>query len=500
MTATPALTSGLPVASPSSAAADAGMEEGDASFGDALDQVFLTTLAALKDGGPGRGKFLGDAAGEDADREVEGLRDAVQVPDRTGAANLVLATLQASGAVGAGVEGAAGAGAGDAAGSVPVTGPWMPGQVEDGESEFDAGQLLDALRPDAARVAGRDAAGEEFTENTTLRVLRRETHLAVVRTPVNVSATLGGLEEAARAAASETSQATPAIAQAPGNSVRPDPTDATPLGAVLARSHGDAGQTRRDGSNVQTDTGAIENAPKSGAASSFSFEEAAKHSADQNAGGDGRQGSRGEREASSQTSSPISIGLDGTRTQAVRDASGEVVYETPAEQIFSEVRAELDAEPALQTSTDGAKKVLHLELKPASLGSVTVRIALKDNVVTLHLEAQRSDTLAAIERDRDALAGALKSAGYSVDAITSSVQTDAGRLNGLVAAGADANSAAQGNPQGSFAQSAGDGAANSSSQGRSGQSMSENHGERAQSDRGGDRSRVSQGGSDGLYV
>ncbi len=41
MTATPALMSGLPVASPSSGAADAGMEEGDASFGDALEQVFL---------------------------------------------------------------------------------------------------------------------------------------------------------------------------------------------------------------------------------------------------------------------------------------------------------------------------------------------------------------------------------------------------------------------------------------------------------------------------
>ncbi len=499
MTATPALNSGLPVASPSSAAADTGMEEGDASFGDALDQVFLTTLAALKDGGPGRGKFLGGSVGEDADRESEGLRDVAQVPDRTGSANLVLATLQVSGAANGGAEGVAGAG--DGAVSVPATGPWMPGQVEDGESEFDTGQLLDALRPDAARVARRDATGVEFTENTTLRVLRRETHLAVVRTPVNVSATLGGLEEAARAAPSETSQPAPVIGDARGNSLRSDPTDATPLGAVLARSQGDAGQTRRDVSNVHADASTVDNAPKSGAASSFSFEEAAKHSADQNAGGDGRQGSRGEREPSSQTSGAISIGLDGTRTQAVRDASGEVVYETPAEQIFSEVRAELDAEPVLQTSTDGAKKVLHLELKPASLGSVTVRIALKDNVVTLHLEAQRSDTLAAIERDRDALAGALKSAGYSVDAITSSVQTDGGRLNGLVAAGADANSAAsQGNPQGSFAQGAGDGAANSSGQGRSGQSMSENHGERAQSDRGGDRSRVSPGVADGLYV
>jgi chemotaxis protein MotD len=476
VTATPALISGLPLASLASGTAETAVEEGDASFGHALEQVFLSTLDALKDGGPGRGKFLGSAVGEDSERDGDGLRETAQMPDRTGSANLVLATLQSSATAGTEATSAAPVGA-------QAAGPWMPGQVVDGEGEFDTGQLLDVLSTDASRGTAREAkAGTEFTENTTLRVLRRETHLAVVRTPVNVAATLGGLDEAARAAGSETAQpqAAPAAGDMPDSSLRSVPAEGSPLGAALARSHGDAGQM--------------------GAASSFTFEEASRHAADQQASGEGRQGSRGERETTSQTPSPISIGLDGTRTQAVRDASGNVVYETPAEQIFSELRTELDAEPVMQTSSDGAKKVLHLELKPASLGSVTVRIALKDNVVTLHLEAQRSDTLAAIERDREALAGALKSAGYSVDAITSSVQTDAGRLNGVVAAAADVNPAAsQGNPQGSFAQSAGDGAANSSGQGGSGRSMSENHGER-HADRAGERGRVSQGGSDGLYV
>jgi chemotaxis protein MotD len=494
VTATPALISGVPYSSSSSGPADAAaVEDGDASFGRALEQVFLSALDALKDGGPGRGKIPGSKLGDEAERDGDGLQETAQMPDRTGPANLVLATLQSSVSAGTAATGAATV-------EASATGPRMPGQVAGGDGEFDAGQLLDVLSTDPSRGAVRDVkAGTEFTENTTLRVLRRETHLAVVRTPVNVSATLDGLDEATRAAALNTAPAQSVPVADNDGSLRPIPAESSPLGAAVARSQGDGGQMRRVAPNVQGDAPALDTAGQTGAAASFAFEEASQHAADQQAGGDARQGSRGERETASQTSSPIAIALD-TRTQAVRNASGEVIGETPVEQIFSELRSELDVEPVMQTSSDGAKKVLHLELKPASLGSVTVRIALKDNVVTLHLEAQRSDTLAAIERDREALAGALKSAGYSVDAITSSVQSDAGRLSGAVAAAADASAtASQGNAQGSFTQSAGEGAANSSGQGGSGQPTSEKNDERTRG-RTGENGRVSQGGSDGLYV
>ena len=487
MTATQALTSGMPVASPQSGPSDTAADEGDASFGHALEQVFLSALDALK-GGANGGKFLGSGSGEDGERDSDSLRDTGLTTDRASPVNVVLAALQSS----SGSADAATAGAQEA-------GLSMPGQVTDGEGEFDAGQLLDALSTDATRGARGANAGAEFTENTTLRVLRRETHLAVVRAPVNVAETLGGLSEATVAGSDAASLQVAAAAGQRDASMAQGTAEGSPLGAAMARSPGETAQMRRDAATAQADARGADASEQTGVASSFTFEEASRQSADQQASGDGR-GARGERDASSQTTSPVSIGLDGTRTQAVRDASGDIVYETPAEQIFSELRTELDAEQVMQTSTDGAKKVLHLELKPASLGSVTVRIALKDNVVTLHLEAQRSDTLAAIERDRDALAGALKSAGYAVDSITSSVQTDGGRLNGLVAAASDANpTAPQGNPQGSFAQSSGDGSASSFGQGGSGQRTGENHDER-HSDRASERSRVSAGGADGLYV
>ncbi len=132
-------------------------------------------------------------------------------------------------------------------------------------------------------------------------------------------------------------------------------------------------------------------------------------------------------------------------------------------------------------SSDGVVKVLSIELKPANLGSVTVRIALKDNAITVHLETQQREALTAIDREKEALVGALAAAGYSVDGITTGQQSDAGRLlQGLSTGLGDAgSSASRGGAQGQ----AGQGFSNSSGgEGRSNESGSGNSAYRPPSD------------------
>jgi hypothetical protein len=145
---------------------------------------------------------------------------------------------------------------------------------------------------------------------------------------------------------------------------------------------------------------------------------------------------------------------------------------------------------------DGVLKVLHLRLEPSDLGRVTVRMDLKDNQISLHLEASHHDTARAIERDRELLFNALKSAGYVVDTITSQPPETA-RYAGQVqqASGAD--------PQQALA---------SSSQSQSGmaQERSQNGGQSAhypEDDAAGlggvineGRARASQNESGALYV
>ncbi len=186
-----------------------------------------------------------------------------------------------------------------------ATGPWMPGQVEDGERAFDTVQLLDALSTDATRAAGREAAGAEFTENTTLRVLRKETHLAVLRAPGQRFRDAWGagrgdprrwlprhrnLDSPPRTCKHRASRASRRHAQ---------------LGAVAARS-----PWRRRSSSpryhraLRPTQPQIDGAQQSGASSSLSFENATgRLPARMRTVTDGRA-PRGEREASSQTSEP----------------------------------------------------------------------------------------------------------------------------------------------------------------------------------------------------
>jgi chemotaxis protein MotD len=73
--------------------------------------------------------------------------------------------------------------------------------------------------------------------------------------------------------------------------------------------------------------------------------------------------------------------------------------------------------PALVVKHDSPVKILHIQLQPAELGTVTIRMAVKDGALRLELEAGRSDTAQLIQRDREALSALLRSAGYLIDGV-----------------------------------------------------------------------------------
>lgn len=446
MTSAPALNLALSVPQPNAGLPQGGGEGSDEAFGELLEATFLSSLAELKQNMGGRSR-LEDApqreaeAGSPRTRDADAVASVEQAVAPSVTSPMVLASLQA----------AAGLSAAPAEASllpappiddvrVPQTidpalpegdAPVMPGQVQEPIDAFDAARLLKVLSPEEppALLAAASQAGHEIVADTTMRVLRKETHLAVVRSP----------------------------------------------GGELAGQLGTLGAD------------AVADAPVAG--------ELSHH-----AGGEPQQ-EQGERDAKSPTVNAIALSSDGVRQTTAMVPDIEAPFDSPGEQIFTTVRSELEARSAGETTTsDGPLKVLHLELKPAHLGSVTVRIALRDNVVTLHLEAHRSETLSAIERDRDALAGALASAGYSVEAITSALPSDTGRLPGIAAGSADgSSSAAQGGGQGSFGQAAGNGGANSAGQGRSGHSSRDRAGEQPGAGNT-DTGRMARSTSDGLYV
>jgi hypothetical protein len=69
-------------------------------------------------------------------------------------------------------------------------------------------------------------------------------------------------------------------------------------------------------------------------------------------------------------------------------------------------------------STVQPLKVLTVQLHPAELGVVTIRIALKNDALELQIETDRRDTARLVHADRETLSSLLRSAGYSVETMT----------------------------------------------------------------------------------
>jgi flagellar hook-length control protein FliK len=102
-------------------------------------------------------------------------------------------------------------------------------------------------------------------------------------------------------------------------------------------------------------------------------------------------------------------------------AGGAVAHQI-ADRVASEART-LTAQagrpdaPAFGVKHDAAAKVLHLQLQPEGLGTVTIRMSVKDQALRLDLEVGRGDAGHLIQRDRDTLSALLRSAGYMIDGV-----------------------------------------------------------------------------------
>jgi chemotaxis protein MotD len=68
-------------------------------------------------------------------------------------------------------------------------------------------------------------------------------------------------------------------------------------------------------------------------------------------------------------------------------------------------------------------RTMELTLSPVDLGSVTLRLSLKSNVLSVEAEATKASTAKLLSDDRDALTKSLRDAGYDVSTLKI---TDAG--------------------------------------------------------------------------
>lgn len=97
----------------------------------------------------------------------------------------------------------------------------------------------------------------------------------------------------------------------------------------------------------------------------------------------------------------------------------------PAQQVAERIGAGIAADATFARHLAGEAdpatpkpvlKVLQIQLQPADMGTVTVRMELKNEGLMVHVEASRGETAELIRNDQETLSKLLRSAGYGIDA------------------------------------------------------------------------------------
>ena len=485
MTAAQALAPGL-TAPPSAGRSSKGTGDGDhggKGFHDALESASDTSSGSreARHGGSeaqsGEGASSVDAAtgsrGVEAaaargteqsqtQRAILSVEADVAPRDRTSLMERLKAVVAHAGGTGQG-RGAAEGGA-EHSRDAKEGGPVLPGLVDPDGEDFDAARLLAIMRSRGAE--GVSTAGGA----TVVTVLGQERHLALGRLPADVAQQLGDDQQIAaqlRGEAKAASHAASLSAQ----------TDAGADGLERVRGKANGDEVRIAAEGAVGRRGAM-------------FASDGRGQSGAGLGENGQDGSRqhegrGGANGSSANSGAFGASLQnpGVQTPSAVRGQGVTQHESVGEQIAARIRADLNADGLGEASSNGVVKVLKIELKPANLGAVTLRMSLKDNVITVHVETQSAETQALIEREQAKLSKTLSSAGYTVDAITAT-QGDASRAATAVSTpGGDSASA-------SFQQSGGQ------AHGQNGQSEFAGEGRPGRSSAGGDEGASAGGGKD----
>jgi chemotaxis protein MotD len=110
----------------------------------------------------------------------------------------------------------------------------------------------------------------------------------------------------------------------------------------------------------------------------------------------------------------------GNVSSPAKQISDAIVKELPRSNPVSGTSAPAPTSAPLtsKASTLGEVKVIQIQLQPADLGTVSVRISLKGNTLDVQLEVSHGGTANLVAKHRDALENMLKSAGYTPDHIS----------------------------------------------------------------------------------
>lgn len=221
------------------------------------------------------------------------------------------------------------------------------------------------------------------------------------------------LDAGQRAATAPTVASLGARAAANGKDEPADAADATPLpmpatnGATAAAASDNNAATPRTKATILRQETHLP--PVSAPAPSNA--NAGTAAGTQNAPGTGPQPLASDAPQTANATQPAFEGALPVNTPPAQQIADRVAAEATSARVPAD-RADLVPD---QQGSKAALRVLHIALQPADLGTVTVRMELKDAELSLHVQAERAETAELIRNDQDTLSKLLRSAGYAID-------------------------------------------------------------------------------------
>lgn len=98
--------------------------------------------------------------------------------------------------------------------------------------------------------------------------------------------------------------------------------------------------------------------------------------------------------------------------EPIRQAAAELVASSRA----ADAIPELDS--TRPTEISAPTKLLHIELRPVELGTITVKLRLTQSGMEMRIEASKAETATMLGQDKEALREIIRASGYSPDAVS----------------------------------------------------------------------------------
>lgn len=121
--------------------------------------------------------------------------------------------------------------------------------------------------------------------------------------------------------------------------------------------------------------------------------------------------------AASNRSGNVETGLPMAMLQRIASAVATESQQASAQEVFETQQPSNSPTHVVAKASEGVVRILNIQLHPAELGKVTVKMRLSGDTLEMELQASREETAELLRKDSEKLTSLLRTSGYRPDSV-----------------------------------------------------------------------------------